>query len=200
MVKELGAYQGLMEKTRHARAWARASRTRCARPRPSLFWKACTRTGASAAMKKPGSRPRRAAASRRRRTARRRRPKGSISEVRFAIRDTPATISASAPKICCKALSDFFLESGFDNPYMQFSELNQHTLEDLKRAIEQALEPARCSIPSAPSRSASSWRTCRGGARSVAESAGAEAGGRRLHHHRAAGAAARAKREGRRSK
>ena len=39
-----------------------------------------------------------------------------------------------------KALADFFLESGFDNPYMQFSELNQHSLEDLKRAIEQALQ------------------------------------------------------------
>ena len=39
-----------------------------------------------------------------------------------------------------KALADFFLESGFQNPYMQFSEMNQHSLEDLKRAIEQALE------------------------------------------------------------
>src|SRR5580704_13606458 len=39
-----------------------------------------------------------------------------------------------------KALSDFFLQSGFNNPYMQFSEWNQHSLEDLKRAIEQALE------------------------------------------------------------
>jgi Ca-activated chloride channel family protein len=39
-----------------------------------------------------------------------------------------------------RALSDFLLQSGFDNPYMQFSEWNQHTLEDLKRAIEQALE------------------------------------------------------------
>src|SRR5579862_8923662 len=39
-----------------------------------------------------------------------------------------------------KALADFFLESGFHNPYMQFSEMNQHTLEDLKRALEQALE------------------------------------------------------------
>src|SRR2546428_1754119 len=39
-----------------------------------------------------------------------------------------------------KALADFFLESGFQNPYMQFSEFNQHSLEDLKRAIEQALE------------------------------------------------------------
>ncbi len=39
-----------------------------------------------------------------------------------------------------KALSDFFLQSGFNNPYMQFSEWNQHSLEDLKRALEQALE------------------------------------------------------------
>src|SRR6516225_5962241 len=36
-----------------------------------------------------------------------------------------------------RALSDFFLQSGFDNPYMQFSEWNQHTLEDLKRALER---------------------------------------------------------------
>ena len=39
-----------------------------------------------------------------------------------------------------RALSDYFLQSGFDDPYLQFSELNQQTLEDLKRAIEQALE------------------------------------------------------------
>ena len=39
-----------------------------------------------------------------------------------------------------RALADFFLESGFNDPYFQFSELNQETLEDLKRALEQALE------------------------------------------------------------
>jgi len=39
-----------------------------------------------------------------------------------------------------KALSDFFLQSGFQNPYMQFSEFNQHSLEDLKQALERALE------------------------------------------------------------
>jgi len=39
-----------------------------------------------------------------------------------------------------QALSDFFLQSGFDNPYLQFSEWNHNTLEDLKRAIEQALQ------------------------------------------------------------
>jgi len=38
-----------------------------------------------------------------------------------------------------RALSDYLLGSGFQDPYMQFSEMNQHTLEDLKRAIEQAL-------------------------------------------------------------
>ncbi len=40
-----------------------------------------------------------------------------------------------------RALSDFFLESGFNqSQYMQFNEMNQHTLEDLKRAIQRALE------------------------------------------------------------
>ncbi len=38
-----------------------------------------------------------------------------------------------------KALADFFLNSGFDNPYMRFSEFNQQTLEDLKRALEDAI-------------------------------------------------------------
>ncbi|MFN3324153.1 MAG: vWA domain-containing protein [Bryobacteraceae bacterium] len=39
-----------------------------------------------------------------------------------------------------KALSDFLLDSGFHNQYMQFNELNQRTLEDLKQAIQRALE------------------------------------------------------------
>jgi Ca-activated chloride channel homolog len=39
-----------------------------------------------------------------------------------------------------KALADFFLESGFHNPYMQFGEWNQHSLDELKRAIEEALQ------------------------------------------------------------
>ena len=39
-----------------------------------------------------------------------------------------------------KALSDFFLESGFQNPYMQFSEWNQHSIEELKEAIQRAIE------------------------------------------------------------
>ena len=39
-----------------------------------------------------------------------------------------------------RALSDYLLGSGFNDPYMQFSEMNEHTLENLKDAIEQALE------------------------------------------------------------
>jgi Ca-activated chloride channel family protein len=39
-----------------------------------------------------------------------------------------------------KALSDFFLESGFQNQYTGFSEWNQHTLEDLKNALQRAIE------------------------------------------------------------
>jgi Ca-activated chloride channel family protein len=39
-----------------------------------------------------------------------------------------------------QALADFFLQSGFNNPYMQFHEWNQQTLEDLKKAIQDALE------------------------------------------------------------
>ena len=39
-----------------------------------------------------------------------------------------------------KALADYLLGSGFQDPYMQFSEMNEHTLENLKEAIERALE------------------------------------------------------------
>ena len=39
-----------------------------------------------------------------------------------------------------KALSDFFLSSGFEDQYMRFSEWNEHTLEELKEALQKALE------------------------------------------------------------
>src|SRR6059058_3429367 len=42
-----------------------------------------------------------------------------------------------------RALSDFLLESGFNTQYMPMSEWNQHTLEDLKNAIQQALEEGK---------------------------------------------------------
>jgi Ca-activated chloride channel family protein len=41
------------------------------------------------------------------------------------------------------ALADFLLESGFNTQYMPFSEFNQHTLEDLKKAIQEALEQGK---------------------------------------------------------
>ncbi|MEO8661385.1 MAG: VWA domain-containing protein [Bryobacteraceae bacterium] len=39
-----------------------------------------------------------------------------------------------------QALSDFFLDSGFQNQYMQFNELNEHSLENLKQALQRAIE------------------------------------------------------------
>jgi Ca-activated chloride channel family protein len=42
-----------------------------------------------------------------------------------------------------QALADFLLESGFSTQYMPFSEWNEHTLEDLKKAIQQALEQGK---------------------------------------------------------
>jgi Ca-activated chloride channel family protein len=42
-----------------------------------------------------------------------------------------------------QALSDFLLESGFNTQYTSFSEANEHTLEDLKRAIERALQQGK---------------------------------------------------------
>src|SRR6267378_8505791 len=39
-----------------------------------------------------------------------------------------------------RALSDYLLQSGFNAQSMRFSEFNEHSLDDLKRAIQQALE------------------------------------------------------------
>jgi len=61
-----------------------------------------------------------------------------VKSVRYS-RYTGEDFGLSAEDLL-RALADFFLESGFDNPYMRFSEWNQHTLEDLKRALERAIE------------------------------------------------------------
>jgi Ca-activated chloride channel family protein len=42
-----------------------------------------------------------------------------------------------------QALSDFLLESGFNTQYTSFSDANEHTLDDLKRAIERALQEGK---------------------------------------------------------
>ena len=39
-----------------------------------------------------------------------------------------------------QALSDFLLDSGYQDPYSQFSELNNQTMGNLREAIKQALE------------------------------------------------------------
>ncbi len=39
-----------------------------------------------------------------------------------------------------QALSDFLLDSGFNDPYSQFQELNDQTLDNLREAIREALE------------------------------------------------------------
>src|ERR1035437_3948161 len=39
-----------------------------------------------------------------------------------------------------QALADFLLDSGYKDPYSQFSELNEQTMENLREAIKQALE------------------------------------------------------------
>src|SRR5947199_10221123 len=38
------------------------------------------------------------------------------------------------------ALSDYLLESGFQNQYMYFQQMDEHTLDALRQAIQQALE------------------------------------------------------------
>src|SRR4051812_6328044 len=39
-----------------------------------------------------------------------------------------------------EALSEFFLDSGFNDPYSSFQEFNEQTLENLRDAIRRALE------------------------------------------------------------
>src|SRR5664279_973119 len=42
-----------------------------------------------------------------------------------------------------QALADFLLQSGFQNPYMPGGEWDEHTLENLKQAIQKALESGK---------------------------------------------------------
>jgi Ca-activated chloride channel family protein len=46
-----------------------------------------------------------------------------------------------------QALSEFFLQSGFESQYMRFSELNEQTMQALKDAIERALREGRLFDP-----------------------------------------------------
>src|SRR5216683_1291100 len=121
--------------------------TRCGLRRLSSFWKACMRTGVSAGPKSAVLRPRKRS--------------GNLAAVRrIHARVTGANTTERSMKFITysrytgedfgidsqdllQALSDFLLQSGFQTQYMPFSEWNEHTLEDLKRAIQQALEEGK---------------------------------------------------------
>ena len=90
-----------------------------------------------------------------------------------------------------QALSDFLLESGFNTQYMPFSEWNQHTLEDLKKAIQQALEQGKLfDTERAEEMMQRSQQHVARADGQAAREPGPEAGGRRPDHHRGARAAA----------
>src|SRR5579883_2967729 len=55
---------------------------------------------------------------------------------------TGEDLGISADKLL-QALADFLLQSGFNSQSMGFSEYDDHTLENLKEAIRQALEQGR---------------------------------------------------------
>ena len=61
-----------------------------------------------------------------------------MKSVRYT-RYTGEDIDLSAEDLL-QALADFFLNSGFDNPYSRFGEFNQNTLENLKQALLDALD------------------------------------------------------------
>ena len=87
-----------------------------------------------------------------------------------------------------KALSDFLLESGFNSQYMPFSEWNQHTLEDLKKAIQQALEHGKLfDNERSPGNDGARRAHDAGADGCAAGKAGAEDGGRGADHDRGTG-------------
>src|ERR1700730_17808292 len=123
----------------------------CALRRRNLFWRGCTRTGVSIATKNLGSEPvngsgnlpRAGKGGGRRGASSTRVP--VMKWIRYS-RYTGDDFGLSAEDLL-KALSDFFLQSGFHNQYMGFSELNQQTLEDLKNALQRALEQGEAFDP-----------------------------------------------------
>ena len=87
-----------------------------------------------------------------------------------------------------QALSDFLLESGFNTQYMPISEWNQHTLEDLKNAIQQALEQGKLFDEEALQEMMERLQQMTPGADGqAAGEPGPEDGGRRPDHHRGSG-------------
>ncbi len=84
-----------------------------------------------------------------------------------------------------KALADFFLQSGYEYQYMQFSEFDQNALERLKEAIEQALRERRVVRPAKGRANGGTGRkhVCRR-IRAAREPHGPKAVRRRLYQYR----------------
>ena len=59
-----------------------------------------------------------------------------------------------------RALSDFFLQSGFEYQYMSFNEMDKHSLERLKEASSRRFVTATCSTSRCARQCSRSWRTC----------------------------------------
>src|SRR3954471_23816389 len=103
------------------------------------------RTAASAAMRSADSAPKRSAPSRPKASMANGRISGGSTTERPLMRRihyskyTGDDLGIGAEELL-NALADFLLESGFNSQYMRFGEYNQHTLEDLKKAIQEALE------------------------------------------------------------
>src|SRR5690349_14292560 len=124
---------------------------RCVRRPANSSWKDCTRTGVSAAMKnvatlRANGRP--SVMSAPIPTIFAEAPPGGnsteVSHVKWInySKYTGDDFGIDAEDLL-KALSEFFLQSGYERQYMQFNELNQQTLNDLKEAIEQALREGK---------------------------------------------------------
>src|SRR5215471_7756286 len=130
------------------------SRTPCALPPPSSSSKASTPTAASAATKNADSAPKRSARPPPTPSPASARISGGSTTDRSSAHDrylmkrihysryTGDDLGIGAEELL-DALADFLLESGFNTQYMPFSEFNQHTLEELKKAIQAALEQGK---------------------------------------------------------
>src|SRR5215469_13937694 len=123
---------------------------RCGHRQPSSCWKGCTRIGGSAGAKSEGLPRKRSGGRREKRGKANGRTSGDSTTkkkrsvmkwIRYS-KYSGEDMGIGAEELL-QALADFLLESGFNSQYMPFSEWNQHTLEDLKRAIQEALEKGK---------------------------------------------------------
>ena len=138
MVQELGKIAGLMEKTGILGLGASEPDAVRAAAATEFTLEGRTRIGASAGMKRPDSWPSRENASSRA-TNRKSRASDSTNEVHplFALHRRRFRHQRRGS---AEGAAGFFPGKWFRQFLRQFNEWNQHSLEDLKRAIERALE------------------------------------------------------------